>query len=449
MQIGFKQLLSGVAVSVFLLADISWSQTVVGKVIDSYSQNETTYVTLEVYKTLVVGQNIFLSNGATMVAGELLGEKEGIFYYNASTLQKIIIPIGTDVVMEESNAVNRRKHMFLKLERKTTFAPKKREEITAVQKDRALVDKGSLHEVRERDLYRIYDSRGKYKGMLELRGVGDFQSSGKLYHTLEEKYRKLNIQQGDTVKYAGQRKLFGIGLMVGKHLSLPKLSVTSFDSATVQSEYRGQSKNIEVVLESREDVPKSNGGGLLWTLTFPDGWGAESLFGAYFGEASIGNFSLKRVDVNGTVKDFIVVPENTPVGFGSAGIKSERYKITILAPTLLRKNFFFPRAISPYIGAGGFYFEGEYEISRVSTQIPKEAIEFLFPNNFLHGVQLSRSAKKTGVFPVFSYGVDLFPARFFHMRFDAKYFMTPDLTTDLGYVRTRGWVYSVGLITAW
>lgn len=48
---------------------------------------------------------------------------------------------------------------------------KKNAVVTVVEGDKILINRGSLHEVDKRDIYKIYDVHGKYKGMLELRGV--------------------------------------------------------------------------------------------------------------------------------------------------------------------------------------------------------------------------------------------------------------------------------------
>src|SRR3989344_3502141 len=128
-------------------------EEIVGKVIDVYVKGDVTHCTLEVRKPLVPGKNISLSNGDTIVVDEQLGEKNGIYYYAASAVGKPKISVGTDVFGAEVKGFIKGKEIYLKMERKSTFAPKKFGEVTAVQNDRALVDKGSLHEVRERDLY--------------------------------------------------------------------------------------------------------------------------------------------------------------------------------------------------------------------------------------------------------------------------------------------------------
>lgn len=434
-------------IAMIMSPNVLVAQEIIGKVIDSYTKADTTHCTLEVKKALVPGKNISLSDGNTVIVGEQLGEKDGIYYYDASAIGKPKIQPGTDVLNEEVKSFIKGKQMFLKLERKTTFAPKKYGEITAVQKDRALIDRGSLHEVDKRDLYAIYDAQGKYKGMIELRGIGDFQSSGKIYHTLEDINRNVTVEPGDKVKYLGQRKLFGLGLVVGAQLFAGKIKLQSFDTATPTYEVNGQIKSYQVVVKTHESTPVSYGGGLLWSLTFKDGWGVEVLFGGYFNRLENNFILLRELNNERNEIDVIGIDESgTQLNKGSIGWRYEHF---IIAPIILKKNFLYPRMISPFIGIGVAYSALDYEVSRLIPQVLEVSpeLKYYLPN--IRGTQITRNKRKNGLIPVFTYGIDLFPGRFFRLRLDAKYFWTPDLETDIGTLRTRGWTYSLGFITAW
>lgn len=399
-----------------LIASRVLAEEVIGKVIDSYVKNDVTHCTIETRQTLVSGNNISLANGVTLTVGELMGDKDGVYYYAATAEGKQKVPVGTDVFGREVKSFIKNKEAFIRLERKTTFAPKKYGEVTAVQNDRAMIDKGSLHEVRERDLYAVYDSSGHYKGKIEMRGVGDFQSSGKMYASLEDIGRSDKIEPGDKVKYLGQRKLFGLGLVGGYAIHLK---------------------------------PQGNpyGGGLLWSLTFPDGWAAEVLFGGY-AEQVKSDSGIKPVtltDSNGVPQTYISVFTDAGNFLGYA-YSGDAYDIKIFAPIMIKKFFFYPRIISPSVGVGAAFMTAEYEAQR--TSIESIGSKQYYPT-YIQGNVYRASTKKETLFPIFSAGFTLFPGYFCQVRADAQYFMTPDLDLGFAKLETRRFYYTFGVSTNW
>jgi hypothetical protein len=86
-----------------------------------------------------------------------------------------------------------------------------------------------------------------------LAGIGDHQSIGRLYAGT-----KKEVEPGDTVKFLGQRKFFGLG---------------------VYTTY---------MADSARNMP-----GLLWWWTFTDGWGLKWMWVGYSGFLDIGNAEIR------------------------------------------------------------------------------------------------------------------------------------------------------------
>ncbi|MDX6768916.1 MAG: hypothetical protein SF051_05245 [Elusimicrobiota bacterium] len=360
-----------------------------GKAIAVYLDQNSTKLILEVVEPLVTGRQVYIGSGrAAVTVGELLSRSGSQYYYGASTPGRPEIKNGDEISATPppsdggSVELDAPAALHLQTREEYTFGPKGRGEITAVQGDHAMVDRGSLHKVRERDIYRVYDSSGRYKGLLELSGVGDRQSSGKLYNALEDYRRDASkTATGDRVVFAGQRKLFGLGLEGG--LMAKK----------------------DLVGQAREE---NFGGGLLWSITFPDGWGAEVLFGAY--------------GRNGRSK-MSVVP--------GPGVRTLDRQALFIAPMWLKKNFFYPSAVSPFLAAGASVFAGR------NNWVSTGAMTF------------DENASKSTVVPMLGAGVELFPGRFFRPRFDVRYFAGPKITAGSNTYYTESVFYSFGFLTSW
>jgi hypothetical protein len=88
---------------------------------------------------------------------------------------------------------------------------KKVGKIRRVEGNLVEIDKGSIHQVRERDIYKIYDvTTKKYKGKVEIQAVADAISIGQVYSM---KLSSINVN--DVVKFIGQRKYLEIGVLYG------------------------------------------------------------------------------------------------------------------------------------------------------------------------------------------------------------------------------------------
>ncbi|OGS27291.1 MAG: hypothetical protein A2297_00395 [Elusimicrobia bacterium RIFOXYB2_FULL_48_7] len=132
---------------------------------------------------------------------------------------------------------------------------KKEGKIRRIENNLVEIDKGSIHKVRERDIYKVYDrTTGVYKGKLEVQAMADAVSIGKTYNS-----NILSMNKDDTIKYYGQRKVFGLGVVLGgSSLNTNQNKVYDFEN----------SANL-------------SGGGLLWEWTFPNGWSIQWLLGEY------------------------------------------------------------------------------------------------------------------------------------------------------------------------
>jgi hypothetical protein len=225
--------------------------------------------------------------------------------------------------------------------------------------------------------------------LVELHGVGDFQSSGILYNRLEDWHRDaLKTDVGDKLVYIGQRKLFGLGVIGG----------TQFKDDTLFHNH--------VV---------SGGGGLLWSVTSTDGWGLEVLFGAYVR--------------NGTDEKFVLS--------GSTYYdETIQHQAVYMAPIWLKKNFFYPSTVSPFLAAGGAIMRAEngHHIFILQGSQP-----FLIDDR----------RKVNTVVPMVGAGVEFFSGRFLRPRVEVRYFNGPSVNAADNSFKTSGLFWSVGFLTTW
>jgi len=223
-------------------------------VIEAYQDGGSTKFVLQSPQPLVVGQPVFAGPAETMITvGEMLSRKGGIYLYPASVPGWSTVKSGDAVLVEKTAKGGVPEAVARSLRAAGGVEQKEVAEITAVQGGRLIIDKGTLNEVHERDLYRIIDSSGNFKGFLEVRGIGDTQSSA-VFSKVGWTYKKTPPPvPGDYGVFLGQRRLFGLGVVAGA--AQRKQMLHAFD--------------------------ETKGGGLLWSLRFYDGWGVEALFGRY------------------------------------------------------------------------------------------------------------------------------------------------------------------------
>ncbi|MBI5203085.1 MAG: hypothetical protein HY925_15945 [Elusimicrobia bacterium] len=385
------------AAQVLILPPAPKSEAVSGlsqiRVIEVFKEGGGVRVILQSDRALVAGRSLFAGpDEAPVTVGDLLSESGGFFYYGASAHERGSLSRG-DIALEQktrpsvgpSRLTFRFKDMF-------KFGPEKHTAaVTAVQGDRAMIDRGTLNEIHERDLYRVYDASGSYKGLLEIGGLGDTQSSGKLYNAFEDRWKRaLETKPGDKAIFVGQRRLLGLGLVAGSRFAR-KQALYAFD--------------------------KGLGAGLLWNITFFNGWGLEMLFGQYSIES----------------KDSSLLARSPGPGFLDRTVIDDR-AAKFIAPTWVKKNFFYPAVVSPFLGAGLSYFDGYHSFETFGVNGKSEGIE-------------KKSVRS--VAPMFGGGIEFFPVRFFRVRVDARHFISPRITSRENQFSTESTFYSFGILTAW
>ncbi|MDP3544384.1 MAG: hypothetical protein Q8T11_18120 [Elusimicrobiota bacterium] len=361
------------------------------KVIASFHDRQSTKLIIESREPLVSGRPVYIGpERITASLGDLLSRSDPAYYYGAVIAGKKDIPSGTEVSLDGPAGelppalLNDPKIKSFKLSERYTFDQKRRGEVTARQGDRAMIDRGTMHEVQERDLYRVYDSSSRYKGMLEIHGMGDFQSSGRLYNRLEDFNRRAAwTEPGDRVEFIGQRKLFALGVV-----------------GAVNS-------RSQKILNRTEE---SFGAGLLWNVTFQDGWGAEVFFGLFSrggsDQTGYGTFPNHVIETNSVDAKFVL-------------------------PIWFKKNFFYPSTVSPFLAAGFSFLRGTNSYETMGS------------------IASSTDKRIFTVVPVLGGGVEFFPGRFFRPRLEVRYFNGPTLRAGPTSFRTESVFYGAGFATSW
>ncbi|MBI5202109.1 MAG: hypothetical protein HY925_11025 [Elusimicrobia bacterium] len=342
-------------------------------------------------KELVPGRNIYVGvQEIPVTVGALASRSQDLFYYTASVAGRPRLGSGDKVSISPSRRLTIPQSIAAPFRQSYTFAEKFRAEITTVQGDRAMIDKGTLHEVHERDLYRVSDASGTYKGLLEVRGIGDLQSSGRIYNRFEDIHRRVSeIRPGDQVEFIGQRRLLGLGFLAGSTFSRKQI-LHSFD--------------------------KSSAAGLLWNITSSDGWGLEMLFGVFTREG----------------KDSTPL-DPTFIGGNQRLIGIDERAARYVAPIWLKKNLFYPSMISPFLAGGLCFFDGYHSFETLRI-----------------GVSEGRDKKeKKTIAPVLGAGIEFFPARFFRPRVEVRHFIGPTITARGNEFNSSATFYSFAILSAW
>jgi hypothetical protein len=407
----FKSVIAAIVSALALYPCATYADTsAIGKVITSFTRNNRTTLVLETRVPLVSGASVYVGDGIRAIVDDKLSysttpsassapknsdEKSSVslpnpaseatvYYYGATIAGIQEIPKDALVHTEASTPAS---YLQIKMEEHYTFESKKDATVTARQGDRVMMNKGSLNEVADRDIYEVYGSSGQYKGLVEMRGVGDFQSSGVLYNRLEDIHREaLNTEVGDKLVFAGQRKLFGLGIVAG-------------------------AQSHDATLYTKKEV--SGGGGLLWSLTFLDGWGAEILFGLYAR--------------NG--KDDQIL-SNAPLNYADEELHHAAY---FCAPMWVKKNFLYPGVVSPFVAAGFSVMTAE-NLHRITA----------------NGIQeISGDRTVTTPVPVYGVGIEFFSGRFFRPRIEARYFEGPRINAGNNSFLTSSVFYSAGFLSTW
>lgn len=278
-------------------AIVIYAQPPIGKIVDSYLEGTTTQILIEANRLLNTSQTIFLHGGISATIRDLMSmrETEGMYYYNAYIPAKVRVLSGENVFLE----VTQKEGKLKKFERDAIFMKKKYATVTFVEDKKALINRGSLHNVDKRDVYKVFDSSGQIRGEIELYGIGDFLSVGELNYPLEQGGKREDAQGGNQAVFVGNRKVVGLGLL-----------------STV---YLGNRDN----LSAGSGSTKYFGAGMTWS-------------------------AIKR---RGNIFEFLLgwnTKETYPVGLNSMF----SYFIT---PVWFRKAFFYPGPVSPSLGIGLSY----------------------------------------------------------------------------------------------
>lgn len=368
------------------------AETTQVKVIASFNDRQSTKLIIESRQPLVSGRPVYIGpERITASLGDLLSRSDPVYYYGAVIAGKKDIPSGTGVSLDGPTGelpptlLKDPKIQSFKLSERYTFDQKRLGEVTAMQGDRAMIDRGTMHEVQERDLYRVYDSSNHYKGMLEIHGMGDFQSSGRLYNRLEDFNRRaVWTAPGDRVEFVGQRKLFALGVV-------------------------GAVRNGRQKILNRSE--EAFGAGLLWNVTFQDGWGAEALFGVYSrggnAEMTSGTFPNQVYEKNEVDAKFIL-------------------------PIWFKKNFFYPSTVSPFLAVGASFLRATNSYQAISSTSVSDEEKKIFT-----------------VVPVLGGGIEFFPGRFFRPRIEIRYFKAPALRAGASTLYMESVFYGAGVATSW
>ncbi|MBI5595959.1 MAG: hypothetical protein HY928_07710 [Elusimicrobia bacterium] len=364
------------------------------KVIAVYHDRNTTKLVIEARQPFVAGIPVFVGPQETeVVLQDLLSRSKNLYYYAASAPGRVPVDEGDAVFTQKTRVLETPSPLMLKIKEVYTFEQKARGEVTAVQDGRAMIDRGTLHEVRERDIYRVLDASGNRKGYLEIRGIGDLQSSGVLYDRMEDRHRRvLTTEPGDRVVFMGQRKLFGFGGAVGWSLR-------------GHEEYGIREKGT------------SYGG--VWNLMFKNGWGFEVFLG-----------TLQRTLKAGQQ---ISIPI---LGRTDIFRQSVDFQVDYQAPIALKKNFFFPSVASPYVILGGGYYHAVLK-----------KVEFVDDFPVFYTREWGQSS--SGVFPLLGTGVEFFPARLIRPRFDFRWLGGRTLHAGDKSLSTEAFMAYIGLFSAW
>ncbi|MBI2071094.1 MAG: hypothetical protein HYT79_10900 [Elusimicrobia bacterium] len=374
----------------------------IGQVLGIEFDGNTTNMVLEVDGKLVLGGTIYLQDGIPIVIGDLLSQKRNLYYYTASVPKKLKIDVGEKVYAQFADpgtpGETPARHLdvespkvftWRKSLRGKPFVPKKVAEITAIQNKNVLIDRGSIHEVDKRDVYAVYDTSGLYKGKIETRGIGDFQSTALFYHPAEEFRNTFRPAIGDKAVFVGRRSPISMGFWSS--------SARPFRHANQETE------------------GSSEGYGGIWELCFRDGWKIQ---------AHLGVHSDSQKDA-----DFTSENTRTFVGaFSTATIKvpAPEIRTRFFGPFSLTKNFFYPRPISPYLRIGFAFVRSELIWGT--------------------GHERSQQSYPERLIPSIGGGIELFSGKWVKAYVGANYFFSPEQNVkDEKIFSYFGGPYKVGL----
>ena len=279
----------------------------IGKVVDAYLEGTTTYMLIEARRMLNTFQTVYLHGGIPITVKEVMSvrETEGVYYYRGFTPEKVRVLPGENVFFE----ITKKEAKLKRFERETIFMKKKYATVTFVEGKKAMINRGSLHNVDKRDIYRVYNQNKNPKGEVELYGIGDFLSVGSLRYPIEQGGKQIEAKEGDTAVFAGNRKVVGMAPFL--------------------------------VIPMRENSEThSKGGGVLWS------------------------FILRR----GKIFEFLAGNQQRIIL-----IKNNEVTSYFDSPIWFRKAFFYPGMISPSLSIGVAYFRHYNQSQKIKTTLAPAA----------------------------------------------------------------------------
>ncbi|MFH1367993.1 MAG: hypothetical protein ABII64_02575 [Elusimicrobiota bacterium] len=426
-----KSKLLPILLSILLISIPSFLNAVelaeIGKVTGVYQRSNSTILTVEIETKLPTGTEIFIEKEIKAILADLYMEVNGKYTYEATLAGKGTIEKNAKVYVpgqKEQQGVD----LYLKIERYAKFEPKKRGKVLASYGPKVSIDRGSLHEVGERDIYAVYDSSGKFVANVEAAGIGD-------YETIAYKWGsdKKKIDPGYNIVLVGKRRFFGLGIICGVSLPLKdKTSVSFFEKSTVLS----KTEDIDA-LKSYGNFENSATlfapAGLLWEWQLKDGWGVQWFWGDYAYITSEYHYKQRTIaDSNGVFQ-----------GYSYIGSRTE-YTVHLYSPFAVKKNFLYPNWFSPYIGLGaGYLLESFKSIKRITYNEPPE-----YKYQEVYGSQIEAEIGYLTIYPVA--GINFFSSDTIHAMFDLKYIPPWRKLEANGEEHTwSGWITSIGVTTNW
>lgn len=400
----------------------------IGKVTGVFQRGKSSIITAKLDVKLPQGALIFIEKNIKAVVQDMYNTEGKTYDYEIVLIENCEVTKGAAVFVNGQKEV-RGDEVFLKLERKISFIPKKKGKVIEVFGNRAHIDKGSLQEVRDRDVFAVYDSSGRFKGRIETRGVGDNETLSKIVSSRKEK-----MEPGDTIIHLGTRRYFGIGLMYGysvperKPIQYRSAATVSFPNNAADFSNIGDSPQLPANLFTK--IKDGALFSLFWTWKFPNGWGIDLLGGNYSDYGNVSFYTdLTEADGSGRTASM-----GTDI----------YYSTTLYFPVTIKKNFFFPGWFSPYAGVGTGWFSNKIYLT-YSINYPYQN-DGIFRQPVFYNVDLSKDY--LAIFP--DVGIELFSSSITHIIFDAKY-IPPWYKIEYGNkdFSWDGWIISFAATTNW
>ncbi|MFH1282410.1 MAG: hypothetical protein ABII27_01950 [bacterium] len=296
---------------------------------------------------------------------------------------------------------------------------KKTGEIWRVEGDLIELNKGSIHKVREGDVYRIYNNENTYIGKMEIGAIADTISIGLSYK------KNHSIKKGDTARYSGQRCFWGTGLLYGQN----KATFNGIGDYTF-----GRFSDYEMF-------------GLYWRFVFRKDWGIGFLAGQV-------NMKQDGIRLNGVSNKF---PDGWKKYEGFNYTYASKYysqgtfysidyegNYEINFPIDVRKYFFHPKWYTFYTGAGIAFMKISYKYKLSNTEFSGT-----YWNTGTTTIIKKQETSYSKLIPQLTCGTELTLGRYFKVCIALNYFHGPKFYID-GYNEfTRPLILSCALIGTW